>query len=212
MTLERHPHHLHARHGGKRHRHVDLVRHEELARRHFERPLLEIVLVRRLNARPRAGGNVEPGKAARLARVVPVQRAEIGVGLGLEVGVFERGAARHHAGDRALHQPLGLPGILHLIAEGYLVALAHQHADVVFRRVPRHPAHGHPALVAAAARERQLKFARGYFGIFKEKLVEVAHAVKKQRIGIILLDFQILPVHGRQFRCIVAHSSSTKPV
>ena len=48
--------------------------------------------------------------------------------------------------------------------------------------------------------------ARGFFGVLPEQLVEVAHAVEQQRVGVPGLEGQILLHHGRVVRERVRHA------
>ncbi len=54
----------------------------------------------------------------------------------------------------------------------------------------------------AALRERQVEQARGFDGVVEEQLVEVAHAVKHERAGMLRFDAQILLHHGSVMRQI----------
>ena len=212
MTAEGNAHGLHAVQHGEGKRHVTLVGHEQFARSHLERPLLQLLLAGRLYARPCAGGSVHPREAASRRFGIPVKGAEVIVSLGFEVGILKGRSARDHAGDGALDQPLGLLRVFYLVAYGDLIALFHKLAYVGFGRMPRHAAHGHAALVPAAAGERELKLARGRFGILEEKLVEIAHAIEEQSIGIFLLDFHVLPVHGGKLGLVLAHGILPGPL
>ena len=88
-----------------------------------------------------------------------------------------RGSRREHARDLALHQLLGQPGILHLLADCDLESFANQFGNVVFRRVIRHAAHGNGgAFFLVARRERDLQFARRDDCVLEEQLVEIAQA------------------------------------
>jgi hypothetical protein len=60
---------------------------------------------------------------------------------GVEVCRLGEGSRRDHPHDLPFHQPLGLPGILHLIADCDLEAFANQPGDVRVDRVERHAAH-----------------------------------------------------------------------
>ena len=64
-------------------------------------------------------------------------------------GLAER-ARRDDARDLAAHQPLGLRGVLDLVADRDLEAGAHQLAEVALERVVRHAAHRRLVLGAAA--------------------------------------------------------------
>ena len=133
-----------------------------------------------------------------------IHRAEIVRLVLLEHRGLRDRAGRDDADDVPLDQPLGKRGILHLLADGHLVALGDQAADVRLGRVVRHAAHGR-ALggvfdVAVARREREVELARGKARIVVEHLIKIAQPEKQQAVGIALLDLVILPLHRRQFR------------
>ncbi|KAF5032626.1 hypothetical protein DSECCO2_615280 [anaerobic digester metagenome] len=200
----RHPHHLG---GGERHGrgHLCVLGHQQFAGLHLAHPLPQVGGLFRMQARPFARGKIEPGKAARLLVLVPEQRAQIIVALGVEVGVLHHRAGGQHAGDGALDQPLGLARVFYLVAQGHLEALFQQLGDVPFHRMVGHAAHGHAQVgVGVAAGEGDLQFARRRFRIVEEHFVEVAHAVEQQRIRMILLDAQVLLEHGGELRRIGA--------
>jgi hypothetical protein len=48
----------------------------------------------------------------------------------------------------------------------------------------------------AAPRQRDLEQARGLLGVVPEQLVEVAHAVEQQRVGVPGLEGEVLLHHG----------------
>lgn len=62
--------------------------------------------------------------------------------LGFEADVLNGGPGRVDAGDGTLDKPLGGSGVFDLIAEGDLVALVQELADVAFGGMPRDAAHG----------------------------------------------------------------------
>ena len=66
-------------------------------------------------------------------------------------GGFHDRTRRHAPDDLALDQALGELGVLHLLADRDLVALAHELGDIPFRAVVRHAAHGRTLLQAAVA-------------------------------------------------------------
>ncbi len=121
---------------------------------------------------------------------------------------IHRRSRREHARDLALHQRLGQPRILHLLADGDLEALANQLGNVVVGGVIGHAAHGNgSALFFVARGERDLQLARGDHRIFEEKFVEVTQAEEEERIGMLFLDRGILPhqrcgglAHRRELR------------
>ncbi len=68
----------------------------------------------------------------------------------------------------------------------------------------RHAAHGDigPEMLAALG-ERDAERARGDLGVLEEQLVEIAHPVEQETIGIGRLDLQILGDHGRGERSLL---------
>src|SRR5258708_3202805 len=54
----------------------------------------------------------------------------------------------------------------------------------------------------AARGEREVEQARGALGVVVKHLVEIAHAVEEQHVGVLRLDAQVLLHHGRGARKI----------
>ena len=132
------------------------------------------------------------------ARAFGADRTEVVVLVLGEHARFDDGAGRDNADDVPPDKPLGEHGVLHLLADGNLVALGDEPGDVNFIRVERHAAHGGALLPAAGlAGQRQLQLARGGEGVVVEHLVEIAHAVEQNLVGVLLLDLKILLHHGR---------------
>ena len=151
-----------------------------------------------------AGGEVAEGHAASLT--IQINTAEVVAGLVVQARGVNDGAGSHHPDDVPLHQPLGGGGVLHLLADGHLVALGDEPGDVGLAGVVGDPAHGYPLLLrlgvlaVIAGGEGQIQLFGGQLGIVGEHLIEVAQAEKQNGIRVILLDFQILLHHGGQFR------------
>ena len=103
--------------------------------------------------------------------------------------------AAHHGLRSAL---LRFGGVFHLLAHRDAEALADEREQVVLGGVDGHAAHRDVrAAVLAALGERDVeRLGRGH-GIVEEHLVEVAHPVEEQRIGMRALDLQILRHHRR---------------
>ena len=113
--------------------------------------------------------------------------------LGFEADVLDGGPGRVDAGDGTLDKPLGGSGVFDLIAEGDLVALVQELADVAFGGMPRDAAHGNGGFCVGIARsQRDLKLTRGDFGVLEKKFIKVAHAIKEQGVRIALLDAEVL--------------------
>ena len=133
-----------------------------------------------------------------------IHRAEVVRFVLLEHGRGRDCAGRDDADHVAVDQPLGQRGVFQLLADGYLVALGDQAADVRLGRVVRHAAHGR-ALgrildIAVARREREVELARGQARVVVEHLIEITQPEKQQAVGVALLDLIILPLHRRKFR------------
>ena len=151
-----------------------------------------------------AGGEVAEGRAAPLA--VQIDAAEVVAGLIIQAGGVDNGAGGHHPDDVPLHQALGGGGILHLLADGHLVALGNQPGDVGFAGVVGDAAHGDPfflrlgVFAVVPGGQGQVQFLGSQLGIVGEHLIEVPQTEKQNGIRVVLLDFQILLHHGGQFR------------
>ena len=172
---------------------------EQFARGELLRPLPQLAGPANLHARPLARGNVGPGEGPLAAVRIEQERAEVVVALAVQIGVIQHRGRGDHPGDGPLHKPLGLSRILHLIADGHMVALVHELGQIGLRRMPGHAAHGHGVLaVLAAAGQGDLQFARRGDGVIEEEFVKVAHAVEEQGIGMLGLDAQVLLEHGRE--------------
>ena len=74
------------------------------------------------------GGEVAEGRAASLT--VQINAAEVVAGLIIQTCGIDDSAGGHHPDNIPLHQPLGGGGVLHLLADGHLVALDNQPGDV----------------------------------------------------------------------------------
>ncbi len=171
---------------------------------HLARPQQGEVLHRLLGSAPAAdeegsGREVEERPRPRLA--LPDQPGEEVLLLPLQQpGIGDR-AGGDHPGHVALDQPLGLGRVLDLIADRHLEPDGEELAEIALQRVMGHPAHRHLALrPLVAGGELHLQDRRRLAGVFEEHLVEVAHAVHQQGIGIPRLDLQVLAHHGRQGR------------
>ena len=175
------------------------VRQQEFARVHLDQPLPEHGFVSGLQAAPDARGEIHPGQAAAQVRV-PEQGAQEVVPLGVEVDVLHHGAGREHAGHLAFDQALGLLGVLDLVAQGHLVALVQELAQVLVDGVVGHAAHGHGVLGAGvAAGQGDLQLPGRGLGVLEEELEEIAHAEEHKGVRVLFLDPQVLLHHGSEF-------------
>ncbi len=122
---------------------------------------------------------------------------------GLEQALFRDGAGRDDAHHGAAHDRLaaalaGFRWILGLFADRDRVARRDQRVQVVVRPLHRHAAHGDVlALMLAALGQDDAEHLGRNGRILEEELVEIAHAVEQQGIGMVGLDAEILRHHGR---------------
>ena len=150
-----------------------------------------------------AGGDVAEGRAGVLA--VDVDAAEEVGGFVLQAGGVDDRAGGHHPDDVPLHQPLGRCRVLHLLADGHLVALGDEPGDVGLAGVVGDAAHGHPLLLGLGVLavvpggEGQIQLPGGQLGVVGEHLVEVAQTEEQNGVRVVLLDLQVLLHHGGQF-------------
>ncbi len=161
-----------------------------------------------------AGRDVERGQCiARLAVVFrrrAEQRGEEVVGAGIEQGLLGERAGGDQPHHVAAHHRLGtaLPGlgrVLDLLAHRDPPAGRDQALEIVVGGMDRHAAHRDVgAQMLAALGQGDAERARGDFGVLEEQLVEIAHAVEQETVGIGRLDLQILGDHGRGGRRLLA--------
>ena len=155
------------------------------------------VASRKLSGKDLAGGNV--AEAHPRAPGVPIHGADKIVAALVQHGAFGDGARGDLADDLPLNQPLCQRRILHLLADGHLIALSHQPPDIPFGAVEGHAAHGRPLrLAAVAARKRQIQFLRRRFCVVEKHLVKIAQPVHQNTVLIVPLDFEILLHHRRK--------------
>ena len=157
-----------------------------------------------------AGRNVDPGDGVDVGAVRPALLAgdggEVVVARGLEQRVLGERARRHQADHLARHHRLrpALPGlgrVLDLLADGDAVAGGDQLLEVLVGGVDGHAAHGDiGAQMLAALGQRDAQRAACDLGVVEEQLVEIAHPVEQQAIGIGPLDLEILRHHRRRRR------------
>jgi hypothetical protein len=142
------------------------------------------------------------------------------VAAGLEQAFLGEGSGGDEAHDLALYHRFraalaGLGGVLDLLADGDAEALADQCQEVALGRVDRHTAHGDVgAEMLAALGQGDVEGGRGGLGVGKEHLVEVAHPVEQQRVGVLCLDGVVLRHHRRDGLAVVhaAGPGSVAPV
>ena len=147
-----------------------------------------------------ARGNIgkADARAPAPAGALAVHAAQVVVLVLRQHTAFNDGAGGHHTDDIPLDQPLCLRRVLHLLADGDLVALGDQPRHIGFVGVKGYAAHGGALLLAAAfARKSQFQLAGGCQGIVIEHLIEIPHTVEKNFVGMLFFNFKILLHHGR---------------
>ena len=167
----------------------------------------------------RAGGHVAEGQAE--FPVQPVQAGHIVVFMLVEHTAFCDGAGGDDPGNVPVHQSLGQRRVLHLLADGHLVALGHQPGNVGIHAVEGHAAHGRLLLLGLApvpGGQRHVQLLGGQSGVFVEHFVEVAQPEEQDAVLIAFLHFIVLALHGRQLGgrcghgCISFSQSAIRPV
>jgi hypothetical protein len=127
---------------------------------------------------------------------VQVEGQQRRVGLVVEQRRVGEGAGRDDARHRALHRPLGGARVAHLLGNHHRFAQLDEPRQVLLDRVVRHPGHlDRLAGGRAAGGQRDVHQPRGLLGVLEEQLVEVAHAVEEEGVGVVLLDAQVLLHH-----------------
>ena len=130
--------------------------------------------------------------------------ARPGVGRGQKMILPGRQKIRIQLGARGDHldhlppdQPLGLLGILDLLANCHRKALLGQAGDVTGRGVVGHPAHGDRlSPILPPGGQGNVQGGGGHLGVLEEHFVEIAHAVEQQAVRVAFLLLQVLPDHG----------------
>ena len=130
------------------------------------------------------------------AATVEAHAEQIAVLALVEHRLLDDRSRRHHTDDVALYQPLGRGGVLHLLADGDLVALLDQPVDVGLSAVEGHAAHRRALLQTAAfPRQRQLQLAGDELRVVKKHLIEVAQTEEEDHTGVFLLHLHVLTHH-----------------
>ncbi len=145
-----------------------------------------------------AGGDVEQGHPVA-TRAGADEGHQVVVLLGLQgfgVDHQPRGDDPHHL---PLDDALGLARVLHLLADGHLVAVFHQAVDVGLATVVGDAAQRDFVLrPLVAGGQGDVQHPRGGHGILEEHFVEVPQAEKQDGVGNLGFYFEILPHHRRQ--------------
>ena len=127
----------------------------------------------------------------------------------LQHAAFYQGAGGDQTNDLPLYQAFGQFGVLHLFADGHLVALCDQAGNIVFRRMKGYAAHIHFfAIALGAVGQDDIQLPRANAGVFIEHLVKVAQTVKKQTVRVLILNLPVLAHHGG-FRFFFGHCLSS---
>ena len=159
-----------------------------------------------------AGGGVEIGGADRGGTGCDGQDERRVAGL--ERGGIELRPRRHDAHDLALHDPLGLPGVFHLLAERHAMAAFDELVHVPRDGVEGDAAHrdGSADLVLGTGGQGDLERLGRDDGVVEEQLVEIAHAEEEQGIRVLRLHAHVLR-HGRCLRDVRdVHAVRLEPV
>ena len=144
------------------------------------------------------GGNIRKADAGCLAFYK--HAAQIIVPVIFQHTAFNDRTGGHHPDNVPLYQALGLGRVLHLFADGHLVALGDQAGHIAFVAMERHPAHGCPLFLAAVPPgQGQFQFLGRQNCIVVEHFVEIPQTEKEDLILVLLFDFKILCHHGRKF-------------
>ena len=156
--------------------------------------------IRHLMHEELARGHVREGQTRPIRREAHGEQ-EV-VRLLVQHGAFDHRAGGDDAGDAPLHQALGQRGILHLLADGDLVALGDEPLHIGIHGMMGHAAHGRALLKAAVAPgQRQLQLAGHESRVIEEHLIKVAQAEKEDAVLVLRLHLQILLHH----RCQASH-------
>ena len=142
-----------------------------------------------------AGGHVQEGGAAALS--LEGQPGQVVVLLLVQHPLAEGDARGEDFRDPALDElVLHERRVLQLVADGHLVAAAHEFLEVALDGVVGEAGHGRVALVAVgAAREHESEHLAHEHGIVGVGLIEVPDTVQEDRLGVLGLDAEILLQH-----------------
>ncbi len=144
-----------------------------------------------------AGGQITGSQAEGPALLADGAQVAVGIGIdGLRVGQC---TGCQDTDYLAFHKAFGLSRVLHLIANGHLVATGQKFPQIRICRVVGNTAHGRPLLhTAFTPGQGQLQLSRSDQGIIKEEFIEIAQTEKNQAVGIFFLFLDQLQHHGCQ--------------
>ena len=112
----------------------------------------------------------------------------------------ENNARRDDPDHIPLHKSFGFRWILHLFADGDPEAPFNETGHITLGRMVGDTAHGNGLFVFfVSGGQGDVEYARGDLSVFKKHLIEIAHAVKEDGIGVLLLDRKILLNHRGGF-------------
>ncbi len=180
----------------QRWRHVGLVE-QHLGRLDARQPRRQFV-DRGLREHATPAGQAQPRQAPARAARIARQRQQRGVAaLGEQLAVGH-GARRDDACHPPFDRALGGGDVAHLLGDGHRLAELDQAGEVGLERMHRHTGHHHRLAGTGAARgERDVEQPVGAPRVVVEQLVEVAHPVQHQDVGMLGLDAQVLLHHRR---------------
>ena len=121
----------------------------------------------------------------------------------IEQRILGYGARRDNAHDFPPHHSFGtslfrLGRVFGLFANCDTESFSDKAGQIGFGSMYRYAAHRDiGSLVLAAFCQRDIECRRGLFGVVEEHRVEIAHAIKQQRVRMRMLDFEILRHHRR---------------
>ena len=109
-------------------------------------------------------------------------------------GIFKKNGSRSNDPDYIpLNQAFGLLRVFQLLTDSHLVPLLDQPVNVDFRRMKRNAAHRHPSFGACVLPgQRELQLMGCSHCIVIKKFIEIAQAVKKKAVPILVLHLSVL--------------------
>ena len=161
---------------------------------------------RQLGDMRRTGGNICKAQTGLFA--LEVQAGNVVIAVVLQHAALNDRTGGDHPDDVPLDKPLGLGRILHLLADGDLIALGDQARHIALVAVEGHATHGGTLRKAALlAGKGKVQLPGGRDGIIEEHLIKIADAVKKNFVLMLIFDLKILRHHGRK----LCHGFSSFP-
>ncbi len=146
-----------------------------------------------------AAGDVQHGEAEQ-ALVAEDRRQQV-----VAAFVEQRLVAHRAGGDDphhlALHRPLAGGRVADLLADRHRLAELDQLGQVALRRMEGNACHRDRLAAGLAARgQGDVEQLGGLLRVLVEQLVEVAHAIEHQLVGVLMLQFEVLLHHWRVLR------------